>query len=80
MVVNNYEQLTLVGMEELPGSVGTLEQTVVHRQEELLAGKWAQQRLYMVMDSMAWAISVVDTPKAVVASFGEVFLYQHKQH
>lgn len=80
MVVNNSEWLTLVGMKELLGSVGTLEQTNVHIQEELLAGKWAQQRLYMVMDSMAWAMSVIDTPKVVVASFGEVFLYQHKQH
>lgn len=37
------EWQALVGMEELSGSVGTLEQKVADKEEKLLVCKWVQQ-------------------------------------
>lgn len=73
-VIDNDKRLVPADMVDLPGSAGTLEKKFVDRKWELLAGKWAQQQLHMIMDNMAWA------QQAVVASFGEISLYRHICH
>lgn len=48
-VVDNSEWKALVDMEKLLGFMGILQQKIVDRQEELLAGKWVRQQLHRVM-------------------------------
>lgn len=76
LAVDNSERQALLEMEKLLGFMGILQQKVVDRQEELLAGKWARQQLHRVMHIMAWELLVVDTLKVVVVSFGNISLDQ----
>lgn len=73
-VIDKDKRLVPADMVDLLGSAGTLEKMFVDRKWELLASKWAQQQLHIIMDNMAWA------QQAVVASFGEISLYRHICH
>lgn len=40
MVVDNPKRQALADMEEISGSIGTLEQKAIDKKEEFLVGKW----------------------------------------